>query len=284
MAQNLQLLKRRIKTASNIAQIAKAMEMISASKIKKAQNAVLNNKPYTEKIIALTNNILRHTNLTKFKHPYIENASKEENLGQNNKRILIIITPDKGLCGSLNTNLYKKILEEDNGNTKIVALGKKATRFSQRLESEIIADYPAGSSLPDYSIVYNLIEVINEEFLSGKAAKVDILYTGFTSIFSQEPTVKTLLPIKIAHDETELPYILEPNEEEILSDLLPYYLEVYLYNSLLEAYTSEQAARMVAMQNAKNNALDIAEYLTLSYNKSRQERITNEILSLANNI
>lgn len=284
MAQNLQLLKRRIKTASNIAQIAKAMEMISASKIKKAQNAVLNNKPYTEKIITLTNNILRHTNLTKFKHPYIENVNAEGDLEQNSKRILIVITPDKGLCGSLNTNLYKKILEEDNSNTKIVALGKKATRFSQRLEAEIIADYSAGSSLPDYSIVYNLIEVINDNFLSGKVTKVDILYTGFTSIFSQEPTVKTLLPIKITHDESELPYILEPNEEEILSDLLPYYLEVYLYNSLLEAYTSEQAARMVAMQNAKNNALDIAEYLTLSYNKSRQERITNEILSLANNI
>lgn len=287
MAQNLQLLKRRIKTAKNIAQIAKAMEMISASKIKKAQNAVLNSKPYTEKIITLTNNMLRHTDLKKFSHPYIENLTNDQESDKKNnsdKKILIVITPDKGLCGSLNTNIYKKILEEDNKNTKIITIGKKASRFSQRLESEVIANFPAGSSTPDYSIVYNLIEVINDEFLTGKVSKVDILFTDFTSIFSQEPKIKTLLPIKTTHEEAELPYVFEPGEAEILSDLLPYYLEVYLYNSLLEAYTSEQAARMVAMQNAKNNALDIAEYLTLLYNKSRQERITNELLSLANNI
>ncbi len=278
MAENLQLLKRRIGTAKNIAQIAKAMEMISASKIKKAQSAVVNNKPYTERIITLTNNILRHADLKKFSHPYISNKSKSD------KKLLIVTSPDKGLCGSLNTNLFKKILEQENKDTKIVAIGKRAGRFSGRLEGDLIGEFPMGTILPDYSIVYSIIEVINAEYLTGNVSKVEILYTEFSSIFSQEPTIKTLLPIDISHNEEELPYIFEPSEEEILSDLLPYYLEVYLFNSIIEAYTSEQAARMVAMQNAKNNALDIADYLTLSYNKSRQEGITNELLSLANNI
>lgn len=280
MAENLQLLKRRIKTAKNIAQIGKAMEMISASKIKRAQAAVLNNNPYAERIINLTTKIIRHADLKKFQHPYINQKKSESE-----KRILIVISPDKGLCGSLNTNLFKKLLEADDRDTKIIAVGKKASRFSQRLEGELIAEYSMGTILPDYSMVYNLVEVINNEYLSGNVSKVQIMYTRFTSIFSQEPVIKSVLPIESAHDEeTELPYIFEPSEEEILKDLLPYYLEVLLFNSIIEAYTSEQAARMVAMQNAKNNALDIADYLTLSYNKSRQEGITNELLSLANNI
>lgn len=278
MAENLQLLKRRIRTAKNIAQIAKAMEMISASKIKRAQSAVLNNKPYTERIVSLTNNILRHADLKKFQHPYLSNNSKS------NKKLVIVISPDKGLCGSLNTNLFKKILEQDNKDTKIVTVGKKAGRFSSRLESDLIGEYPMGTILPDYSIVYSIIEAINSEYLSKNVSSVEILYTQFTSIFSQEPVIKKILPIQVSHEDEELPYIFEPSEDEILSDLLPYYLEVYLFNSIIEAYTSEQASRMVAMQNAKNNALDIADYLTLSYNKSRQERITNELLSLANNI
>jgi F-type H+-transporting ATPase subunit gamma len=120
--------------------------------------------------------------------------------------------------------------------------------------------------------------------MSGNVGKVQILYSEFNSIFQQTPTLKTILPIETTHDERLLPYIFEPNIEELVKELLPYYLETVIYNSILESFTSEQAARMVAMQNAKNNALDIADYLTLSYNKSRQERITNELLALSSNL
>jgi F-type H+-transporting ATPase subunit gamma len=277
MAQNLRLLDRRIKTAKNIAQIAKAMEMISASKIKKAQNIVIQNKPYAQRISELTGSILKKTDPEKFTHPYL---TKKGTLGT----LVIVISTDKGLCGSLNTNLFKKLLEIDSKDIKYVALGKKAIQFCTKLAGDIVGDIPLGTTLPDYTNVYRLIEAINTEYLRGAASSVKVLYNEFNSVFSQEPTLTNLLPIETISEEVDLPYIFEPNAEEMLRELLPYYLEVKLYTSLLESFTSEQGARMIAMQNAKNNALDIADYLRLTYNKSRQERITNELITLANNI
>ena len=132
--------------------------------------------------------------------------------------------------------------------------------------------------------MYDLLEIIEDEFKGKKVNEVSLLYTQFNSVFSQSPTVKKILPIKKPEIESEeMPYIFEPKVNELLMELLPFYLEVSLFTSILEAYTSEQAARMIAMQNAKNNALDIADALALEYNKSRQERITNEILDIANN-
>ena len=277
MAQNLQQLKRRIKTATNIAQIAKAMEMISASKIKKAQKAVEANKPYSERVVNLTSNILNYVDLKKFKHAFIQKNDSE-------KSLIFVLSPDKGLAGSLTTNLFKQLLTIDSKDNKYVALGKKADLYSQRLSGEYLAGFNFGTTTPDYSVVYRLIEIINEEYLSGKVGSVKILYSKFNSIFSQEPILIPILPIEpqITEDK-DLPYLFEPDAVTMLEELLPYFIEVVLYSAVIEAYTSEQAARMVAMQNAKNNALDIADYLTLSYNKSRQERITNELLSLNNN-
>lgn len=276
MAENLQLLKRRIKTAQNISQVARAMEMVSASKIKHAQVTMKNNKPYAQKIATLTTNILAHVNLEKFQHPYVK-------LNSSPKTLLIIVSPDKGLCGSLNTNLARKLIEIDNKDLRIVALGKKARRFSQNLDGQIIASFDLGTRLPDYSLVFKLIEIINQEYETQEISKVEVLFSEFESIFSQTSNVRTILPIKTDHEEGQLPYIFEPKAELILYDLLPYYIEVVLFSLIIESFTSEQAARMIAMQNAKNNALDIADYLTLSYNKSRQERITYELLTLANN-
>ena len=277
MAQNLQLLRRRIKTAKNIAQVARSMEMISASKIKKAQTAVENNKPYAERIMNLSASILKNIDRDKFKHPYVDGNDSD-------KTLLIVISSDKGLCGSLNTNLTRKLLELDARNQKVFVIGKKVFQSAARLDSEYLGGINIGTVLPPYSMVYQIIELINQEYLSGKAGSVKILVNRFNSIFSQEPTIRTLLPIEVKPDEVELPYIFEPASNEIIADLLPFYLEALIYNSLLEAYTSEQAARMVAMQNAKNNAFDIADYLTLSYNKQRQEKITSELLTLSNNV
>ena len=278
MAQNLQILLRRKKTAQNIAQIARAMEMISASKIKKAQGEVVANKPYADRITKLTSSIIRHIDTDQFNHPYILGNEAQETL-------VLVISPDKGLCGSLNTNLFKKILEIDNKNLKLIAMGRKAGQFSRRLNSELIAEFNIGTTLPPYRTVYQLIEIINNEYVGGHVSSFKILYTEFTSMFTQTPVLKSILPIEMPSEEIiPLPYIFEPKIQDLLSELLPYYLEVILYNSLIEAYTSEQAARMVAMQNAKNNALDIADYLTLIYNKSRQERITNELLTLSSRV
>lgn len=282
MAQSLQLLNRRIKTSKNIAQIAKAMEMISASKIKRAQKAVEANKPYAARIVELTQSIISHINKEKIHHPYIDGNNSE-------KTLVLAISPDKGLCGSLNTNFFKKFLEIENRDTKLIALGRKITQFSARMSGESIATFNLGTVLPEYIIVYQLVEIINKEYLSGNVGKVQILFNKFDSIFAQTPTLTTILPVQVETSSenqdkmTPLPYIFEPKAEDIIKDLLPYYLESVIFNAILESFTSEQAARMVAMQNAKNNALDIAEYLTLSYNKQRQEKITSELLALSYN-
>jgi F-type H+-transporting ATPase subunit gamma len=277
MAQNLQQLRRRIKTAQNISKIAKAMEMIAASKIKKAQNAVESNKPYSEKIRNLTQNLLASKEAKTFKHPYI--IKTEEQTSE--RKILIAVASDKGLCGSLNTNLIKKLFELEDPNTYLITLGRKVEIAASRTKFELLASFPMGTSLPSYADLHKITVLVNEYIEQNKAAKVEILYTGFESLFTQKPEVKTLLPIVSEYQElsdTDNAVIIEPSVASLLEKLLPHYFEVELYQSLIEAYTSEQAARMVSMQNAKNNASDIAEYLTLMYNKSRQEKITTKFL------
>lgn len=278
MAENLFILKRRIKTAGNISQIAKAMEMISASKIKKAQNAVENNKPYSQKITDMMQRFISKVELRDFSHPYITPKIS-------NKKLLIVISPDKGLCGSLNTNLAKKLFELENKNTMIMTVGKKMERLASRLDFEFVASIPIGSTMPSYRLVFQIKRLIDQYYLSNQVDSVHFLFTEFHSIFAQSPSLVQLLPI--ANIDMEVSdsngnYLVEPNVVEILENLLPYYLETKIYATLLESYTSEHASRMVAMQNAKNNARDVAAYLTLRYNKTRQERITGELLDLSN--
>src|SRR3989344_864838 len=284
MPANLQLLKRRIKTSQNIAQIAKAMETISASKIKKAQDAATGNKPYAQKILELASKAMSQTEKKKFSHQYI-------NLPKNKKKLYIIISPDKGLCGGLNTNLYKKIMEVDSSKTLYITLGKKAQKFAAKLEGELFASFPLGSTLPSYAAIIQIKSLLDELILKKEISEAHLLFAEFESILTQKPITGKLLPLELEQISDEITLkevqenddaIFEPDAESFLLDLLPQYVETQIYNSLLQAYTSEQAARMMAMQNAKNNAFDIADYLTLVYNKSRQERITNEILDLTN--
>lgn len=280
MAENLFLLKRRIKTAKNIAQIAKAMEMVSASKIKKAQSIVEKNRAYSDRITSLTENIIAKTDLKTFTHPFLsKNESKS--------KLLIAFSPDKGLCGSLNTNLYKTLIDQDLSSTQVVAVGRKIEMMNAKLNTDLIASFHMGTSIPHYSMVNQLITLIEQFYLQNDGGIVEVLYTRFDSLLKQTITTTKLLPLdnvlrEETPEETELPFIVEPNVQSILTDLLPYYIEVKLYDLLMNAYTSEQAARMIAMQNAKNNAKDVADFLTLTYNKNRQEKITNEILDLAN--
>jgi len=279
MAQNLQSLKKRIKTAQNISQIARAMEMIAASKIKKAQKTVLNNKPYAEKITEILNKMLESAGGDDFEHPYMKTNEGAA------RKLVIAISPDKGLAGALNSNLYKKLLEFKADATDVVAIGKKIERFAVRMGYKIIATFPFGTRFPEYSVIYPLTDIIKQHYIGKNAAEVHVLFTEFKSIFSLAPSSAKLLPIQyplIEGESKEFPYKFEPGPDFILRELIPYYVEVKLYNAIVQAYTSEQAARMVAMGGAKDNALEIMNFITLTYNKIRQERITNEILDLAN--
>lgn len=278
MTKNLQQLKRRIKTAKNVSQIAKAMEMMSASKIKRAQKKVESNKPYAERIEALTSTLVKNTESSKAVHPYIEGNKSD-------KKLLIAISPERGLCGSLNTNLFKKLFSVEDTSTSLITVGKKIESFAAKTRFNFIASYPMSTTIPSFTFVYDIARIVNEQYNSGQVGKVEILYSQFESFFAQTPIIKPLLPINVQDLEISEEYfhLFEPDAQEMLEFLLPQYLDISIYSALIEAYTSEQAARMIAMQSAKNNANDMANYLTLVYNKTRQEKITNEILDLSNN-
>ncbi|MCA6079789.1 MAG: ATP synthase F1 subunit gamma [Endomicrobium sp.] len=276
MAQNLQQLKKRIKTSDSIAQIAKAMEMIAASKIRKTQDSVEKHNSYARKIKYITQRILTDQDL----YDEIEKFSKE----RDGKRLVYIISPDKGLCGGLVVNLFKKVSFYVQPSDYVVAIGKKAANNVARYNYDVLASFSMGTNFPKYDYIYPIIDIAKKFYVSGEVTKISIIYTEFKNMLIQEPVIEEILPIKPDKNfqENKMDYIFEPDPQSILKDMLPYYFEVEFYSAFMNAYASEQAARMTAMKNAKDNASDISASLTNIYNKSRQEKITNEILDLAN--
>ncbi len=275
MPENLRVLKARIRTARNIAQLAKTLEMVSVSKIRRARALAETVRPYAERITALTANALRSLPVSERDHPYLK-ASKSP------RRILLAIGPDKGLCGPLTGNLVRRMAEATDKETLLITVGRRMGGPGARVAGErLLASFLMGSRLPEYSLVFNIVRVINEQLLAGRAASLDIVYGRFVSYFSQVPTLERILPLAPAETKA-VPAEFEPDSATLLAALLPHFLEVRLFDAVVQAFCAEQAARMVAMQNAKSNALDIADSFTLLYNKTRQERITAEILDLAN--
>ncbi len=268
-------LKRRIKTARNVSKTTKAMQMIAASKLKRGQDAAVSSKPYVEKLDYLSKNISQKIDTDNL-HAYMKKT-------ETNGKLIIVISPDKGFSGGLVTNLMKELVNlNSNGKTYYITVGKKAEHYVAMLNKEIIASFPIGTTLPEFDFVYPLIKIIDEYFLGKKVSEVKIISTKFISVFTQVPRVSDLLPIKLTDERKENDNItvFEPSIDSLLPDLLQHYLEMVIYQSLLESYASEQAARMIAMKNATDNALDIISELALEYNKTRQEKITNELLDI----
>ncbi|MDR0956471.1 MAG: ATP synthase F1 subunit gamma [Endomicrobium sp.] len=276
MAQNLQQLKKRIKTSNSIFQIAKAMEMIAASKIRKARKVVEKHNPYAKKIKYMVQKILVNKDLYKDVANFTVDRSRE--------RLVYIISPDKGLAGGLIVNLFKKMESYILRDDYIVVIGKKASVEAARCGYNVLASFDMGSNFPKYDDIYPIIDIAKKFYLSREFVKVSVVYTEFKNMLVQEPIVDEIFPVKADKNfkEPGLDYIFEPSSKQVLKDLLPFYFEVEFYGVLMNAYASEQAARMTAMRNARDNANDISVTLTNIYNKSRQEKITNEILDLAN--
>lgn len=272
------LLQRRIRTAQNVSKTTKAMQMIAASKLKKAQDAALSSRPYVEKLSEVTRNLT--TKLQDTSRPqYMDSSSK------NGKTLLIVISPDKGLCGGLVTNLLREVLKRNAKDDSFITIGKKAENGVSHLGNDLIASFPFGNTLPSFEVVYAIIKLVDDYFLTGKVEKVQILSTHFENLFTQKPHVTTLLPVQapteITKEQSENQFqLFEPDLEEILPDLLNRYIEMVTYQEIIESYLSEQAARLLSMQNATNNAKDIIEDLKLEYNKSRQAKITSELLDI----
>lgn len=274
---NLLSLKRRIRAALNVSKTTKAMQMIATSKLKRAQDATLAGRPYVDKLTQISQNLTRTLDKENA-HQYMRTST------ETGKTLLVVISPDKGLCGGLVTNLIRELLNFDPDNKKNVYLtiGKKIESVTANLQKPILASFKFGTILPAFDMVFPILNIIDDHFLNRKVDSVKILSTHFVSVFSQRPNITTILPIEFPQEKTTFsPFTLfEPSLQTLLPNLLKHYLEMTIYQYLLESFASEQGARMVAMQNATENAMEIVEELQLLYNKGRQEKITNEILDI----
>lgn len=280
---SLLTLKRRILAAQNVSKTTRAMQMIAASKLKRAQNAALATKAYSEKLTSLSQSLTSKINEKINLHPYMISRQKEK------KSLILVISPDKGLCGGLITNLTKEFinLQTQNVDFKYLAIGKKIESKIIRFTSgQLIASFSFGTTLPSFDMIYPITRIIDEHYIKKQIDSVRILYSSFINVFTQVPKVEVLLPIIVSQDskvQKEIAqYIFEPNLDVLLTSLLKHYLEMSVYRILLESFAAEQASRMIAMQNATTNAKEVIEELRLEYNKSRQAKITNEILDISN--
>lgn len=270
---SLIILKRRIRIAGNIAKTTRAMQMVAASKTRRAQEGALAGRPYNQRLAVIVRNLIGRMP-QEYTHPFYKKR-------ENGKILLVVLSPDKGLCGGLISNLTRELLNFPNlKDVLFVTVGKKLSRtvIAGKL-GIILADFPMGTSRPTFEQIPPLAKIISEGFLNKEWNQVFILYPQFQSLFLQKPTLEKILPIE-SETEKAAPtdYLFEPNVLEILESLLPHYLESQLYQLLLDAFASEQASRMLAMQNATENAKEIIDLLTMEYNKIRQEKITSEIL------
>lgn len=278
---NIIALKRRINAARNVSKTTKAMQMIAASKLKRAQNAVAASKPYVTKISEIMDSIMTGAQ-ENYNHPYLRNKN---NTG---KTLLLVMSPDKGLCGSLIANLLKEFMryQIDAPETSYVVMGKKLEGQVIQFNNEIVASFPFGATLPTFDKIYPLLQIIDKYYSGGLVDSVKILNPEYVNLFTQKPRVMTLLPFTIddeildkSGEEDEF-FLFEPNKKSLLDSLMRHYLEMNLYHQMIESFVSEQAARMMSMQNATTNANDIIEDLQLEYNKTRQAKITSELLDI----
>jgi F-type H+-transporting ATPase subunit gamma len=275
-------IRRRIKSVKNTAQITKAMQMVAASKMRKAQQAALSGRPYA----TLMNHVLGEVAATNgdFNNPLMDKREVK-------KRCLIVVSTDKGLCGGLNGNLMREVAKFDRNLMVFVTAGRKASQFIARTKRELAAEFTYKDA-PTFAEARAISKFAQDLFLSGKVDQVDILYTNFISTLNQKPEVVPFLPVsevkgvgKTVHEDEKLTkgtteFLFEPGVQQVLEALLPHYLNYRVYQILLEAKASEHSSRMVAMKNATDNAKQILKDLTLEYNKLRQANITKELLEI----
>jgi F-type H+-transporting ATPase subunit gamma len=281
-------IRRRIKSVKNTAQITKAMQMVAASKMRKAQQAALASRPYA----TLLNEILAPLagSAGDLQHPLMEVRDVK-------KRLVIVVSSDKGLCGALNSNLMREAAKFDRNATTFIAAGRKASQFMARTKRDLAAEFTYRDA-PLFSEARAIAKFAVNMFVEGKVDRVDVLYTRFFSTLNQKPEVVQLLPIGeikphatgIGNDagtgtqpvdsQGATEFLYEPDQSGVLGALLPHSLNFQVYHILLEAKASEQSARMVAMKNATDNAKQLIKDLTLEYNKLRQANITKELLEI----
>jgi F-type H+-transporting ATPase subunit gamma len=279
---NLRDIRRRIKSVKNTAQITKAMQMVAASKMRKAQQAAINGRDYAQLINRVIVSVRDAVDPSA--HPLLEQRA-------GSKALVLLLSTDKGLCGALNTNLFREALEFDPANTVFVSVGRKGTQFLARTGRTMLADFPLHDR-PNFLQTKQVSRFCIEAFLSHKVDRVTVLFPMFVNTLSQIPKAIPLLPLTSLDeigikneygekDRFEGGIQFEPAAGGVLDALLPAYIHFCVYQTLIGARASEQSARMVAMKSATDNAKNLVKDLTLEYNKARQASITNEILEIS---
>jgi F-type H+-transporting ATPase subunit gamma len=272
-------IRRRIGAVRNIKQITRAMQFVAASKLKRAQDSTLAARPYSasiDEVLADLASVLGGED-----HPLL--ATRE-----GGTRLIVLMTSDRGLAGALNSNTIRfaaKEITEHPGDVTLVTVGRKGRDAMRRARAPIMAHFGAFGDRPSFADVTSLARLVVDEYLAERVNRVDIIHSAFISTLAQRPRLETLLPVE-PNDDTAagIPgnqFIFEPNPGAVLRQLLPRYVATRLYQAVLESKASEESSRMVAMKNATENAEDLIEDLTLSYNKARQTNITREMIEIS---
>lgn len=276
-------IRRRIRSVRNLAQITRAMEMVSASKMRRAQRNVLATRPYADRLRDVMSSLMAGTSGS-HKGTLLEVRAEVKNVA------LILITPDRGLAGSLVANILRRtarfvIDEKAKGrNVKVLAIGKKGRDFLNRSGQDLLAEVTKLGDYPKLADILGVSTNVIKGFLDGDFDEAYIVYSQFVNTLVQRPAVRRILPVEAdesAPASASSNFNYEPDEDVVLKDLLPRFAEVQIYQALLESIASEHSARMVAMRNATDNAKDLRRELSLTYNKTRQANITKEVSEIA---
>ena len=287
---SLKDIRGRIGSVRNIAQITRAMEMVAASRMKRAQDAILAARPYADELEDALERVASAAGLSEETDPLL--ARREIR-----RAAIIVITTDRGLAGSLNANATRSVLRwvtrrasSGNGDRPVeveaITVGRKGRDALRRAGVPIAAHFAQLGDRPSFSDVTPIARLVTEDFLAEKYDEIDIAYSTFVSTLAQRPEIDTILPVvqPERREETEHTtdeYLFEPSPEAVLSRLLPHYVAINIYRAVLENNASEQSARMIAMRNSTDNANELIDDLTLVYNKTRQATITREMIEIA---
>jgi F-type H+-transporting ATPase subunit gamma len=269
--------RRRIRSVQNTAKITKAMEMVAASKMRRAQDRCIAARPYADKLMQVLASLAAETQEGEGMQPLLAQRPV-------NRIELVHLTPDRGLCGGLNASVNRTaagFILEQGVPVSVVSLGRKGRDFMMRTGQDVRAGFVRMSDQPTVADVRPVVRIVIDDYASGFADEVYLCYTRFVTTMTQEPIVWRLLPIEPTTEPgRNIEFIYEPSPQEVLGQLLPRFVEMQLYHVLLEARASEHSARMVAMRNATVNANDLIEELTLAHNKLRQQMITEELMDI----
>ncbi|MEZ0397084.1 MAG: ATP synthase F1 subunit gamma [Anaerolineales bacterium] len=280
-------MRMRIRSVKNISQVTRALEAVSASKVRKAVAAVQETRPYATKAWQVLTHIAGQPGQATL-HPLLSRRPEVRHV------LVVVISSDRGLAGAYNTNIIRYALqhfEKWNAPVSYLAVGRKGRDMLLRRRKQVVAEFSNLPPAPSFADVSAIGRLVVDDFLNGTADEVWLVYTDFINMVRQEPVVRKLLPLEVGaaqervqafeHQHLKAAYIYEPGEREILDNIIPRFTALQVYQAILEAQASEHAARMVAMRNATDNALELVGQLQLDYNKARQQTITNDLLDIA---